>query len=159
MSRVVEQFSQRTLRIAIANLLRTITNANGYQTQPRVTTDPRVMFDRGSEDHILFVASASTVPVADGVPLRFKVQHAIAIIGETAPGDGDPADCTDALLQDVMNALTQQAAIDSLRSTMGKSFDFDISSVEFDEPFLICDDGLTRWTLTLTTSFQQTPPW
>lgn len=158
--RTVDLFTPRKIRLAVVAQLEGIRFANGYQTQPRVVTDIRQLKDRGSaEQHMLYVGKASLVPNPGGAPRLWQCSYSLGISGQTSCGQGDPQDLSEALLQDTLNALTQEASIAALATSIGKGFAMEFSGADFDEPWLTLEDGLDGWTVTMTCGFMQSPPW
>jgi hypothetical protein len=158
-ARDVTQFVPRRLFRAVLAQLATITESNGYQTQPLVTDDVRRADGQSGVQHTLFVAPTGLTPTETGSPTRWEGSVSIAIIGQTRPGKEDPTDLNLALLQDVLNVLTGQTAIVALCTAAGVGVTLAISNVEMDEPWMTLEDGLAGWTLTVTCCLFQTPPW
>lgn len=159
MARDVTQFLPRKLARAVLDQLATITEANGCQTQPLVTMDIRQADAQTGVRHTLFVAPTGLSPTITGAPHRWEGDVTIAIVGQTRPGKEDPTDLTLALLQDVLNVLSGEAAMLALATAAGQGLIVGFGSVEFDEPWMTLEDGLAGWTLIVTCGFVQTPPW
>jgi hypothetical protein len=158
-ARDVTQFVPRRLFRAVLAQLETITEANGYQTQPLVTDDVRRADAQTGSQHTLFAAPTGLTPTETGSPTRWDGDVTIAILGQTRPGKEDPTDLNLALLQDVLNVLTGQTAIVALCTAAGVGVTLTIGNVEFDEPWMTLEDGLAGWTMTVTCGIVQTPPW
>jgi hypothetical protein len=161
MARTVDQFAPRRIRLAVQEMLAAITHANGYQTQPVVTDDVRVARDgaAGGISHVILVSGGNMITEASGSPMRWKVAHAITIEGQSMAGEGSPQDASEALMQDVLCALTGATELALLATRLGKGIEIGIGSVEHADPWATLEDGFLLWAITLTVGFQQTPPW
>jgi len=158
-ARDVTQFIPRKLAQAVLDQLATITEANGYQTQPLVTMDVRQADGQTGVQHTLFVAPTGLTPTITGSPHRWEGDVTIAIVAQTRPGKEDPTDLNLALLQDVLNVLTGETAMLALATAAGQGVVLGIGNVEIDEPWMTLEDGLAGWTLMVTFGMVQTPPW
>lgn len=158
MVQAVSEFIPKRMLSALCVALADITNANGYQSQPAITDDIRVLSDeRGKTESMLFVSPSSMSMILSRAPLGYKLTALFSVVGQTSPGQSDPHTESMALLQDVLTRLSAMNA--EARTTMGRGVTITFDGVEFDEPYLTLDDGLISWTLTVSFATDQGATW
>lgn len=154
MPNVVTDMKRDKITRAIVEVLETITEANGYNTQPAIFEDP-LLAREASERYILEVEDGDEGPVEHGLTGLDMWEQEIIVIGTAFAENDLPRVVRNRLLQDVRAAILGSRG--TIISNVG-SVSIQLGRCRTDLSAFL-EDGYTMFEQTFVVRYPQTASW
>lgn len=140
---------------AVLNLCKDITVANGYNTQPFVTNDPREAQNNQEAFSILVVQGGESI-VSVAVGGCMEMELSIEILGYALSKDYNPTLQLNKLIQDVRNTLGEN--LGEIVDYVGCGAALSFGDLETDSGVLTMD-GVAAFSLPVNFTYKAGPTW
>lgn len=141
--------------LAVVAHLKTITRSRGYNTQPLVTTDPRMLPTQ--RDVACLLVQAGNERVLDNrAGLAWVMELEVVIYGYAPIGAGCPMEAADALLQDTRTAISTN--LRAIRDDLDRGGAVTFGDTQTDEGRLL-EEGWASFATSVLVQYHQGEIW